>query len=163
MFLNQDYGHRNPLNGITKLAAIATKCSKDELSMEWCLSCIIDRCQAVAGALGDSWSTQSLTGSKDSGKGLLDVYLFKLRAKNYLLQNVMEQQPFPTDAKVKLREVMNSHASYRGQMRPVADVAGLDLTWMSGWKKSMQLFRDLLEETEAHANSKTKEQQASCL
>ena len=83
--------------------------------------CVKDRILSKQSSLGDGWSEELLTGSRDkSNKGTIDLYMYKLDMKTYLLGGLLEPRPFQSEAKVDLRAISQSHESYRSLFKPVA-------------------------------------------
>ena len=104
------WGKESPLNTVGKLSAIATKTKGQLESARWIVACVKDRILSKQSSLNDGWSEELLTGSRDkSSKGIIDLYMYKLDMKTYLLGGFLESHPFQSEAKVDLRKIFQSH------------------------------------------------------
>jgi hypothetical protein len=108
--MDNNWGKQSPLNSITKLSNIHTKCRNNVENIRWVLAMIKDRIASSQSSLGDSWSVDALTGDHDkSRKGLVDLFLYKRDMGMYLLGPVLESHAFQSEAKEMLRAIFKTH------------------------------------------------------
>ena len=145
--MDEEFGHKSPLSKQARLVAVQAKVNKNMDSAYWCIACITDKIKSAPHAIEDSWSADALSGKRDPGhKGLLDVFLYKDLIRQHLLNKFLEQHPFQSDAKVKIREVFASHGKFRKLMRPHEATNIADVTYMADWKPSVFKFCSVLED-----------------
>ena len=80
--------------------------------MSWVFSSIEDAYATGAYSREHRLSIDALTGGS-SGRGEVDLYLGKLKMKEYMLGAFMEKHAFNSCVKVQLRSVFGSHQTYR--------------------------------------------------
>lgn len=102
----------SPFNSVHRLNAIITKV-KEPAHLSWCFSCIEDAYATGGYSREHRLSIDALTGGSNSGRGEVDLYLGKLRMKDYLLGTFMEKHAFNSGVKVQLRSIFGSHHTYR--------------------------------------------------
>ena len=153
------WGKESPLNTVGKLSAIATKTKGQLEYARWIVACVKDRILSKQSSLNDGWSEELLTSSRDkSNKGIIDLYMYKLDMKTYLLGGSLESHPFQSEAKVDLRKMFQSHENYRLLFKPVAltpleqdspqgqGIPAVDLGFMGSWRKRTERVCELVEE-----------------
>lgn len=95
-------------------------------------------------------SVETLTGGAH-GKGEVDLYLAKLKLKEYLLGSFMERHAFESSSKVTLRSVFATHQTYRTKLKPIATTsdsgsAVAELSWCAGWSDSAMKLLAFIED-----------------
>lgn len=141
--LDARYGIENPLNGVTKLHAIA-KASRDTDDLEWLAKSLWDH--IITGVLTAGISTRDLT---TSGRSLLQVYLMKKRALAHLLTKA-DVLLKPAVAE-RLRVIFANHKAYRTYVRPAFGISGVtdaqvDISYQSGWSTATRMFATFIED-----------------
>ncbi|MFM6682452.1 MAG: hypothetical protein ACKPHM_11400 [Dolichospermum sp.] len=131
------YGIDNPLNGITKLHAIA-KALRDTDDLKWLAKSLWDH--IITGVLTAGISTRYLT---TSGRSLLQVYLMKKRALAHLLTKA-DVLLKPAVAE-RLRVIFANRNAYRTYVRPTIAIsavtdAPVDVNYQSGWSTAARMF-----------------------
>ena len=154
-WMDSKWGKAAPLNSVTKLSSVMTKTKGNEEQARWVINCVRDRCESKQANVDDGWSVDSLTGGKDkSGKGLIDLFLYKREIMQYILGPFAESNPVQSEAKPILRQVFANHAVYRQKLKPMiaseGDGGGVeaqtpDLSFMSCFRKSSEKLRELIE------------------
>ena len=93
-WMDGTWGKESPLNTVGKLSAIATKTKGQLEYARWIVACVKDRILSKQSSLNDGWSEELLTGSRDkSSKGIIDLCMYKLDMKTYLLGGFLESHP----------------------------------------------------------------------
>lgn len=107
------FQRRTPFDSIFKLEIIARRTSKAESRALWLVTGLKDLVQN-ADYSGGELSVRALSGKGQGGRGLVDLLLYKLDLKEFLLTEWLEKLEGPSaGAKKLLREVMTSHKAYR--------------------------------------------------
>lgn len=78
------------------------------------------------------------------GKGIIDLLLLKLRMRDYLCGEFLDDRAIRPDAKSKVREVFLNHYSYR-LFSGFPHDPHHDLTWQAGWAPSALMVCRLIE------------------
>lgn len=145
---DQEFSTRNPLDSTTKLQTIINKAGKDTAKLEWCVLLLLDL--HASGALRyDQIGLRALQGggTKNGGKGLLDLLLFKRELLQYMVNGFCDALKFPPAIKVKIRETCTSISQYRASCGYSYNPAykPVKKSFMAGWPKSAELFMCLLD------------------
>lgn len=139
------YGHQNPLNAVTKLHNILTRCPKGRVDLEWVLMLLWD-CLQAKNYEPKSLTVTSIKGSNNGNKGVCQLLLLKREIGNYLNREILQKMPFSTQAKVHLPKVLNNPVSYRQRLKPLPDSSEEpDLDWAAGFTKADLALRDFWE------------------
>ena len=153
--LSEKYGHNSPLNSITKLNTVLTKCEKQANMITWCLEMIRDVVDSGMVDVGEI-SNRALKDGAGGHKGLVDLFVIKKHLLSYLLR---------TDVDVRLRgsgsskrrdeivDMLSSHAKYRAKLNPIGTEP--DLTFLAEYKDSEKMtirsYENLIYGTEFDA------------
>ena len=78
------------------------------------------------------------------GHGIVALLLLKLRMKDYLLGEFLDERTIRPETKAKVREVFHCHSSYR-LFSGFPHDAHHDLTWQGGWAPSALMVCRLIE------------------
>jgi len=143
--MEQSYGHQNPLNSVTKLHNILTRCPKGRVDLEWVLTLLWD-CLQAKDYEPKSLTVAAIKGANNGNKGVCQLLLLKRELGNYLNQEILQKMPFSTQAKVQLPKVMSHPAMYRVRLKPLpGSSAEPDLDWAAGLNKADLALRDFWE------------------
>ncbi|CAK0907973.1 unnamed protein product, partial [Prorocentrum cordatum] len=137
----------NPLDSVTKLQLVVDK-AKTAPMIEWSVELILDL--AKSGALSaEQCGTRAIEGKLpgQGGKGLVDLMMFKLDLKNYLLSTVLDSKHWDSSHKEVIRIAFDSLESTREKtghafnptFKPVKQ------GWKAGIPKSADVFINLIE------------------
>ena len=142
--LDEEYGVKNPLDGITKIHILLVK-FKNRLA--WCFELLVDLFKN-GGLSADQFSVRSLkgTGTAAIAKGLADVIYAKQDILQHLLQWISDQK-VDMHIKQKLRTICSSVASFRCHCSCCWNQAAgqVDKSWKNGWSDAANLMVSLLE------------------
>ncbi len=121
----------SPFNSVTKLYTICSR-AKGIPALLWVLNSMLDAVH-VKYIAASEFSLRAL--QAPSGRSVIDLFLLKLKMKDYLLINWLDTLAIAPQTKVRLRESLESHSSYRVHYGKPEDTS-TDLTWQAGWKSS---------------------------
>ena len=110
---------------------------------EWLLLAIEDGLLANELQLSNL-TTRNLSGKGlQQGKGTIDLLLFKLQVKQWFLTTWLDSAPLEHAERNKLREVFQSHKSFRQHFGN--NEGDADLTWLGALSPPGRLVADMLE------------------
>ncbi len=139
-------GHANPLNSISKLHVILTRCSKGRQELEWCVQMLWD---SVRSGQYDpkALTVSAMKGTATGNKGVVALLLLKRELNLHLHSFVLQRLSFSTTAKVHFARVFEDVTAYRSMLKPLTTPTELNLEWAAGLTKADILFRNFWEVT----------------
>ncbi len=137
-------GHANPLNSITKLHVLLTRCAKGRQELEWCVQMMWD---AVRSKQYDpkTLTVSALKGTATGNKGVVALLLLKQELNTHLHSLVLQRMSLSTTAKVHFARVFEDVTTYRAMLKPLDPATDLNLEWAAGLTKADVLFRNFWE------------------
>ena len=127
------------VNTLNKLQEVVYRCKKGA-TIAWFIRSLKD--MILAGKItNDEITNESIKSGKRS---LSDPILVAFDMKRYLLGEWLDGRSYPIYVKVKYREIVASHDSWRSLWHPLPDDSSstLDVTWKLTWPKA---YKDLLD------------------
>ncbi|CAJ1450695.1 unnamed protein product, partial [Effrenium voratum] len=143
--LEEEFGHRSPLNGVSRLAELAKVCRGSSAEQLWVLSTVQDRLRSGQMQVSENLSAECLSGRSAGGKGLVQLYLYKRELQQDILQRLMAMHPLQPEVATKIKQIFSSHVSYREQCKPYSGEA--DISYTVAWPRSGHLIASILEDT----------------
>ncbi len=143
--MEQHYGHKNPVNSVTKLHAILTRCPSRPQHLEWVMVRLWD---SLRSGLFDpkTLSVSCIKGTANGNKGLVSLLLLKKDLNEYFHNEVLAKMDFSAQAKTHLAKVFEDTDSYRQRLKALPDIQlHPDLDWAVGFSKADCLLRDFWE------------------
>ncbi len=119
--------------------------TKEPQQLGWIFNFIHDLYLSGSYTRERGMSAESLSGGK-SGKGDIDLWLYKMRMHEYLLGPFLEKNTFNTNVKTQVRIVFKDFASYRTMLKPYSEKTKPDLSWCGGWSESSKKLVELIED-----------------
>ncbi len=124
----EEFGLEAAFNNIWKLQEVVYRC-RTEKKITWLLTMLDDRLRAGMIENADI----KIATLKAGGRSLSDVALIQMDLLSYLRGTWLDSMDLPSYMKAKLRDIFESHQSYRSQYAPFACMGPVDTTWLSGW------------------------------
>ena len=128
--------------------------------VRWACGCVAFRCGQATNTKDlysadllsyDSVSVRGLDnkkGQRGGEAGLVELYLFKQLAQDYLCGKFMEDRHIGAEPKAKIREICVSVPTFRkycGWSSPMAKAPKVDMTWQYKWSRSAEKVLELIE------------------
>ncbi|CAK0905696.1 unnamed protein product [Prorocentrum cordatum] len=153
--LSEQYGHNNPLNSMTKLNTVLTKCDKQPTLITWVLEKIRDVVTSGMLDVGEV-SNRALKESAGGHKGLVDLFVIKKQLLVYLLATDIDRRLRGSGSSKRRDEIVDllgSHSKYRSKLSPIGNEP--DLTFLAEYKDSEKMtiraYENLIYGTEFDA------------
>ena len=130
------------------MTAVQSKASSRK-DLVWMVTSIVDRYRAKIWTGPEHTSIEALSGRGSGGRGALDLFLFKAQLKDRVLSSWLEGLRLSAENKVKIRQALDSHESYREKLRPYQDAAdkvAMELSWTSSFGPDEQKLLAFIEE-----------------
>jgi hypothetical protein len=103
-----------------------------EQGIVWFFHCVMDG--LVSGQMeNDGLGKSKILGETTGNKGTVDIFLYRLSIKDYLLGPLLDKISMPAEQKIIMREVFANHDSFRAKRG--FDKDG-ELSWQSGWSSA---------------------------
>ena len=153
--LSEQYGHNNPLNSMTKLNTVLTKCDKQPPMITWVLEKIRDVVTSGMLDVGEI-SNRALKESAGGHKGLVDLFVIKRQLLVHLLARDIDKRLRGSGSSKRrddIAEMLGSHSKYRSKLNPIGTEP--DLTFLAEYKDSEKMtiraYENLIYGTEFDA------------
>ena len=139
------YGHDNPLNSVTKLHALVTRCPRGRTpELDWTLSTLWD---LLASKHYDpkTLSVSAIKGTNNGNRGIVSLLLLKRDLNIYFTDEVLTKKPFSLQAKLHFPKVFADVESYRTMLKARPGSPEPNLDWSMGLGKADGALRDFWE------------------
>lgn len=137
--MSEQYGHNSPLNSMTKLNTVLTKCDKQPSLITWCLEKIRDVVNSGMVDLGEI-SNRALKEGNGGNKGLVDLFVVKRQLLSYLLATDIDRRLRGHGSSKRrdfIVDMLSSHSKYRAKLSPIGTEP--DLTFLAEYKDSEKM------------------------